>query len=125
MRHAMNPKAFAIPGGKTLVVGLDEVVQNNPLTNTEHIVQEIMDILKAYYKVARKRFVDNMCMQAADYFLVGGPDTPLTLFSPKFVIDLSAEQLEEIAGEDSSVKRKRKLLTKKIQDLEAAKKVVT
>ena len=124
MRDAMAPKSFHA-GNFPSVVRLDDIVQNNPLTNTEHVVQEIMDILAAYYRVARQRFVDNMCMQAADHFLVGGPDTPLTLFSPKFVVGLSAEQLEEIAGEDASVKRKRKMLNKKIQDLEAAKKVVT
>lgn len=36
----------------------------------DHTVQDIHGILESYYKVARKRFVDNVCMQAVDYYLV-------------------------------------------------------
>jgi Dynamin GTPase effector domain len=94
------------------------------MSNTQHVVQEIHDILESYYKIARKRFIDNLCMQATDYNLVTGPDSPLKLFSPEFVAMLSEEQLIEIAGEDPTLQRKRAALTKKISDLEAAKKVL-
>ena len=95
------------------------------MSNTEHVVQEVHDILKSYYKVARKRFVDNVIMQAADYHLVTGPDSPLKLFSPSFVSDLSDEQLLEIAGEDAALKSKRAALNKEIADLEAGRKVLS
>jgi hypothetical protein len=95
------------------------------MSNVEHTVQEIHDILKAYYKVAQKRFADNVCMQAADYYLVTGPRSPLKLFSPTFVSGLSEEQLVEIAGEDAALTRKRAALSKEIADLEAAKKVLS
>ena len=95
------------------------------MSNKEHNVRDLHDILKAYYKVARKRFVDNLCMQASNYFLVTGPDAPLKLFNPTFVSRLTAEQLEEIAGEDAAVKRRRKVLGKEIQNLEAGKKILT
>ena len=39
-------------------------------------------------------------MQAADYFLVTGHDAPMRVFSPRFVSELTNEQLEAIAGED-------------------------
>ena len=107
------------------VVRLDDIVQNHTMSNMEHMVQDIHDILKSYYKVARKRFVDNMCMQAADYDLATGPDTPLKLFFPSLVSHLSAEKLEEIAGEDAGLKRKRRNLSKEIKDLEAGKKILT
>ena len=74
------------------------------MSNVEHIVQEIHDILKSYYEVARKRFADSLCMQAADYHLVTGPRTPLKLFSPSFVHKLTPDQLEDIAGEDVTIK---------------------
>lgn len=94
------------------------------MSNMEHVIQDIHDILFAYYKVARKRFADSLCMQAADYFLVTGPDSPLKLFSPAFVTKLNHEKLEEIAGEDASLRRKRAFLEKQIRNLEAGKQVL-
>ena len=94
------------------------------LSNLEHTVCDLHDILKSYYKVARKRFVDNVCMQAADFHLVTGPDTPVKVFSPKFVSKLSPEQLETIAGEDISRKRKRTELDREIKSLEKARKLL-
>lgn len=106
------------------VVKLDDVVQYHPMSNTEHVVQDIHDILFSYYKVARKRFVDNVCMHAVDHFLINGPETPLTLFSPAFVSGLDVDQLESIAGEDLWTKRKRQQVKKEIQNLEAGRKVL-
>lgn len=105
------------------MVNVDAVnVNMSNLSNLEHTVCDLHDILKSYYKVARKRFVDNVCMQAADFHLVTGPDTPVRVFSPKFVSKLSPEQLETIAGEDISTKRKRAELEREIKSLEKAKK---
>lgn len=60
------------------VVKLDTITQRTSnSSNLEHTVCDLHDILRSYYKVARKRFVDNVCMQAADYHLVTGPDTPI------------------------------------------------
>jgi hypothetical protein len=87
-------------------------------------VQDIHDILSAYYQVASKRFVDNVCLQACDYYLIGGRSTPLNLLTPLFVNRLKAEQLEGIAGEDAILKRGRELLKKEIAELEAGKRVL-
>lgn len=109
-----------------VVVSLENILEiRQNMSNVDHVVREIHDILEAYYKVARKRFVDNLCMQAADYYLVTGPNTPLKFFSPTFVNRLTAEQLEDIAGEDASTKRKRAALEKEIGDLEAGRKILT
>ena len=111
------------PGAKA-VVSVDNIVQHHPMSNTAHTVQSIHDILKSYYKVARKRFVDNVCMQAADYYLINGPDTPLKLFSPLYVSNLSAEKVEEVAAEDVVLRRKRNALNQEIEKLEAGKKIL-
>jgi hypothetical protein len=95
------------------------------MSNVDHVVQEIHDILESYYVVAQKRFADNVCMQAVDYYIVTGPHSPLKLFSPSFVSGLSEEQLVEIAGEDAALKRKRAALNKEITDLDAAKRVLS
>jgi hypothetical protein len=94
------------------------------MNNLQQTVQDIHDILKSYYKVARKRFVDNMCMQAADYYLVTGPAAPMALFSPSWVYNLSHAQLETIAGEEASVRRKRRQLKKQAAELEAGRKIL-
>ena len=126
LKSHMQKHQFKATNSKSLVEmvvpvnALNASVSN--LSNLEHTVCDLHDILKSYYKVARKRFVDNVCMQAADFHLVTGPDTPVRVFSPKFVSKLSAEQLETIAGEDISRKRKRAELEREIKSLEKARK---
>lgn len=51
-------------------------------------------------------------MQGADHFLVNGPKTPLTLFSPTFVSGLNVDQLETKAGEDQGTRMGRSHLKK-------------
>ncbi|KAH0360172.1 dynamin GTPase, partial [Aureobasidium melanogenum] len=121
-KHAtFQTNAHGVPRS---TIALDDIVQNHPMSNAQHTVFEVHDILKAYYKVARKRFVDNVCMQAADYLLVTGPNNPLKILSPQFVSALSDEQLEEIAGEDIGLRRKRTALAKEVKDMEIGKKIL-
>lgn len=95
------------------------------MSNEEEVIIQIHDNLQSYYKVARKRFADNICMQAADCHLVTGPSSPLRLFGTTFVSNLTDEQLMEIAGEDTGLRRRRAALTKEIADLEAGRKVLS
>lgn len=95
------------------------------ISNIEHTVRDIHDILSSYYKVARKRFVDTVCIQATDYHLVTGPDTPLGVFSSGFVVDLTNEQLEMIAGEDTTSIRRRRAVTKEIESLIEGRRILT
>lgn len=113
--------AFA---GAVEMVPLNAVLKTTNMSNVQHTVQEMHDILGSYYKVARKRFVDYVCMHAAGYHLIDGPDTPLKLFSPPFVARLTHEQLEYIAGEDVALKRRRAQLNKEIKELEEGKKIL-
>lgn len=63
-------------------------------------------------------------MQAADFYLLVGPDTPLKLFSPKFVAGLTAAQLEDIAGEEVGMKRKRAKLEKEMELLKEGMRIL-
>jgi hypothetical protein len=94
-------KAFDSSEGK--VVRVDDLKHQQNMSNAEHAIQDLQDILESYYKVARKRFVDNVCMQATGYYLLQGPLTPMGLLSSSLVSSLSREQLDQIAGEDRSV----------------------
>jgi hypothetical protein len=123
MKIAMKEKSFD-EGKHGPVVRLDDVVQNHPMSNVEHIVHDIHDILLSYYEIARKRFVDSVYVHAVDHFLINGSETPLTLFSPEFVLGLDVGQLEMIAGEDTLTKRKRQQLKKEIESLEAGRRIL-
>lgn len=105
-------------------VQLDAILQNSTASNADHTIRDLHDILKSYYKVARKRFVDVVCMQAVDHYLITGPTAPVTLFSPGFVSGLKEDQLERIAGEDVSTKRKREELKREIENLTNGKKIL-
>ncbi|KAJ5175445.1 uncharacterized protein N7482_001322 [Penicillium canariense] len=111
-------------GSREKSVRLSDLTRIHDMSNLEQTVQDIHDILKSYYKVAQKRFIDNMCMQAANYHLVTGPAAPMTLFSPSWVYRLSPEQLEQMAGEEISIRRKRHRLQKQVKDLEMGRKIV-
>jgi hypothetical protein len=55
------------------VVKLTDAKRTHPKSNTEYIIQDVHDILHSYYKVARKRFADNVLKHAIDHFLHAGP----------------------------------------------------
>ena len=91
----------------------------------KNTVRDIHDILNSYYNVARKRFVDNICMQGTDYHLITGPDIPLRVFSPEFVVELSAERLAVVAGEDTTSIQQRKSIEKEIESLIEGRRILT
>lgn len=106
------------------MVPLDALLQTSTASNSDHIIGDLHDILKSYYKVARKRFVDVVCMQAVDHYLITGPEAPILLFSPAFVGGLAKDQLERIAGEDVSTRRKREELKREIENLTKGKEIL-
>ncbi|KAH8730768.1 interferon-induced GTP-binding protein Mx2 [Phaeosphaeriaceae sp. PMI808] len=108
-----------------LIVDLEDVRQTTrSKSNVEQVQEDIHDILWSYYKVARKRFVDNVYQQAIDHCLLTGPMSPLAVFTQEWVIELDAEQLETIAGESPVTKEQRGALMRKIQDLEVAMQIL-
>lgn len=111
-------------GTSATVVRTSDLNQHHHMSNITHTVQDIHDILKSYYKVALKRFIDTICIQAADWHLVTGPDAPMHLFSSSWVHGLSNQQLEDIAGEEVSIQRKRQILKKQVRDLENGRKIL-
>lgn len=61
-------------------------------------------------------------MQAADYYLITGSETPLAL---AFVARMTPGQLEEVAGEDLIIQRRRLQLEKEQRDLADGKKILS
>ncbi|KAK7750309.1 hypothetical protein SLS62_007716 [Diatrype stigma] len=93
-------------------------------SNAQHVREYMHDVLKSYYKVARKRFVDVVRQQAVDYFLLRGPGSPLRIFTTELVLGLNADQLDMIAAEDAPVRDQRERLAREIESFEEALKVL-
>lgn len=93
-------------------------------SNPEQVREYLHDILESYYKVSVKRFVDVICQQVIHHFLLNGKDSPLHVFRTELVLELSADVLEIIAGEDQATKRERERLAREMESLEAAMKVL-
>ena len=124
MKTLLAPKVFNDEACGRVIKeeALDSIVGKK--SNVQSTIQRLHDIVQSYYKVARKRFVDNVCMQATDRQLIRGPNAAVRLFSPSFVGGLSTEEMDRIAGEDLTTKRKRAELTREIENLRAAKKLL-
>lgn len=125
--HAMNEATEQIWDSNRnamKVIRPEKLLGMAGVANLKHTVRDIHDILESYYKVARKRFVDNICMQATDGYLVSGPESPLRVLSPIFVGQLTSNQLEAIAGEDTTSIQRRRELHKEIESLQEGRRVL-
>ncbi|KAF3050093.1 hypothetical protein E8E11_000215 [Didymella keratinophila] len=79
---------------------------------TEQACEESLEALNAYYKVATKTFVDNVCRQVVERHLISGL---AAAFDPVCVGRLSDDELLNIASESDCVRARRK-------DLQAMKR---
>ncbi|KAK3491875.1 P-loop containing nucleoside triphosphate hydrolase protein [Neurospora crassa] len=93
-------------------------------SNAEQVKEDIHDILKSYYKVARKRFVDNICQQAINHFLLDGDQSPVKIFTANWVAKLNDRQLNSIASEDATTTTARQRLETEIEGLKKALEVL-
>lgn len=60
------------------MVNLDDIAKAaEGKSNMEQLQEEIHDILRAYYRLALDRFIDNVFQLAVDYCLLRGPSSPL------------------------------------------------
>ncbi|KAH7412555.1 P-loop containing nucleoside triphosphate hydrolase protein [Cadophora sp. MPI-SDFR-AT-0126] len=94
------------------------------VSNDGQSAEDLHDILEAYYKVARKRFVDAVCLQAVDHFLISNKQGPLWLFSPQYIGNMTDTELNEIAGEGNEAVSRRRRLMEEIESLKAGQKIL-
>ena len=110
---------------KGTVVRLEDIMLSGPMGDIEYAVNDIYCVLKAYYEIALRRYIDAVWTQGTDYHLLSGKNSPLQIFSPLFVASLTPEQLEEIAGEDTSSKERRESLKREMSALEEGKRLLS
>ncbi|PKX97711.1 dynamin-like protein [Aspergillus novofumigatus IBT 16806] len=105
-------------------LSLKQVVGAVHLSNEDQAVENIHDILKAYYKVARKRFSDNVILQVAERHLLGA-NGPVSTLSPEFIMNLEDSELEHIASESYVTSSKRNDLASKVDRFQKALQIAT
>jgi hypothetical protein len=104
-------------------VNLEMLTEAIHLSNEDQAVEDIHDILKSYYKVALKRFVDNVIVQVVERQLLGH-NGPIKLLCPEYVGTLSDSELKNIAGEDFATSVTRTDISSKIERLQKALRIV-
>jgi hypothetical protein len=95
------------------------VMQGVHLSNEDQAVNDIHDILKAYYKVAMERFTDNVVLQVTERHILG-PAGPVRMLSPDLIGDLQESELTEIAGESFATSSIRNELVAKCERFQRA-----
>jgi hypothetical protein len=80
-------------------VDIAQMVEGVHLSNEDQAVNDIHDNLKAYYKVALKRFTDNIVLQITERLLLGA-EGPVRILSPEMIGDLQDSELMDLAGEN-------------------------
>jgi hypothetical protein len=89
------------------------------LGNEDQAVNDIHDTLKAYYKVALKRFTDNVVLQITERLLLG-PNGPVKTFSPEMIGDLQDIELTDLAGKNFATSSTRNELMNKHERFQKA-----
>jgi hypothetical protein len=89
------------------------------LSNEDQAVNDIHDILKAYYKLAMKRFTDNVVLQVTERILLG-PEGPVKALSPEMIGDLRDDELMDMAGENFATSSNRNELAAKFERFQKA-----
>jgi hypothetical protein len=97
----------------------DGMIRETHLSNDESAVHDIHDTLKAYYRVAVKRFVDNVVLQVTERHYMG-EHGPLAFFSSTYIGKLSDGDLNTLAGESDDTTTARNTLVKLFTQLEEA-----
>lgn len=92
------------------------------LSDLDETRNDLYDKLQSYYMIARERFVDVLCQQVIYHDLLYGPESPLFVFSSKFVLEIETRVLDRMIGETAEAKRRREE-TKRLEKMlvEAAK----
>lgn len=101
------------------VKDLKYIVSNTHLSNEDQAVNDIHDILKAYYKVALKRFTDNIVIQVVERYYVR-PGGPIKSISAEYIGGLSDADLAHLAAENYATSTSRNDVNAKLERLEKA-----
>ncbi|KAH7625526.1 P-loop containing nucleoside triphosphate hydrolase protein [Sordaria sp. MPI-SDFR-AT-0083] len=104
-----------ITGTYNLQALAQAISESTPLEMKHFAAKEALDCLNAYYKVALKRFIDDVATQVIEDKLVGALHTILTSVS---VFQMTPEKVAQIAGEPEDSRQERETLTRQLEVLQ-------
>ena len=116
-------KKLGYQDGQQYTMNFKSLTTVSHLSNDASAVHDIHDILKAYYRVALKRFVDNVALQVIERCLLGPQGPLLGVFNSEYVGKMEAADLAFVAGEDSFAVGQREDLQVEIKTLENARRI--
>ncbi|KAL3482061.1 P-loop containing nucleoside triphosphate hydrolase protein [Aspergillus californicus] len=90
---------MGVQDGEHHLVNFNQMMSSLHLSNEDQAVHDLHDILKAYYKVALKRFADNVIVQVTERHLLG-LGGPVKILSPEWIGEFSDGELSDIASEN-------------------------
>ncbi|KFX93332.1 hypothetical protein O988_06868 [Pseudogymnoascus sp. VKM F-3808] len=112
-------KEVGLEDGQYQTIDLAAITRAAHLSNEDQAVNDIHDILKAYYKVALKRYMDNVVLQVIERIYLGS-NGPVRAISPEYVGTLSDTELADIAAESYATSSTRTEIGYKLQRLDKA-----
>lgn len=83
-------------------IDLQQLCSVAHLSNEQQAIFDIHDVLKAYYKVAQKRFTDNVVMQVVERCFLGD-DGSVKSICPEYIGTLDDQELTDLAAESYAV----------------------
>ncbi|KAF2032549.1 dynamin [Setomelanomma holmii] len=110
-------RAMGIQDGATF--NMNAVLKGVHLSNEDQAVNDIHDILKAYYKVTMKRFTDNIVLQVTERYILG-PGGHVKTLSSDLIGELQDNELRELAGENFATSTARTELALRCEHLQKA-----
>lgn len=93
-------------------------------SSQEHAPEMARHVLMAYYKIARGRLIDCVTRDVVHYFLLDNDEGPLRALDHDYAFNIDPQTLEMIAGEDQTTAEKRTQLTKQVENLEKAARML-
>ncbi|KAF4547379.1 Dynamin central region-containing protein 1 [Elsinoe fawcettii] len=105
--------------GQNHHIDFNAITKAAHLSNEEQAVYDIHDTLKAYYRVAIKRFIDTVIIQVSERTYVSEAG-PLRSFTPESVLDWEEDELSSTVGETFAMTNARTDVLQRLQRLESA-----
>ncbi|RAQ69118.1 dynamin [Aspergillus flavus] len=104
-------------------MNVTDVLRGIHLSNEDQAINDIHDILKAYYKLALKRFCDTVILQVTERCLLG-QDAAIRFLSPNLAGGMNDRELADIAEENFATSTSRNNLLSRIQRYQSALDIV-
>ncbi|KAK0620856.1 P-loop containing nucleoside triphosphate hydrolase protein [Immersiella caudata] len=103
-----------LSGSYNLQTLVSSLVASNEPNMDRYAAQEALDCLDAYYKVALKRFIDDIAVQVIEEKLVAQLHN---ILSPVSIFKMSDDQISGIAGDSEESKSRREQLNRQLSVL--------